>query len=144
MTSPLDEAVGRVSRFAHYLEEGWVATAGPRSEVLDPADLRTILNALSPDEPDPRASILAIIRANRQAGESEQVLTRDLTTLFRALQASRVSPDEERVARLFDALEPFANLADANMNDPLCKWLTVGQIKEAECVVQSIVGERDD
>jgi hypothetical protein len=32
------------------------------------------------------------------------------------------------------ALEPLANMADASMNDPLSKWLTVAQIKFAESV----------
>jgi hypothetical protein len=119
MTSPLDEAVERVKdAFERTDEEGF----SPEIEQVFVDYLPTILNALSPDEPDPRASILAIIRANRQAGESEQVLTRDLTTLFRALQASRVSPDEERCQQ--------------------CGKKGGGH--HPNCIIQSIVGERDD
>ena len=43
----LQDAIERVERFAGYLDEGWVANAGPRPDRLDPADLRTILSALS-------------------------------------------------------------------------------------------------
>lgn len=38
---------------------------------------------------------------------------------------------QERIAVLEEALEPFANMDDANMNDPLSKWIRVGHIKAA-------------
>jgi hypothetical protein len=44
---------------------------------------------------------------------------------------------QDRVARLEEALEPFANMADANMHDPLAKWLRVGHIKDAAAVLQT-------
>jgi hypothetical protein len=137
MTSPLDEAVERVKdAFERTDEEGF----SPEIEQVFMDYLPTILNALSPDEPDPRASILAIIRANRQAGESEQVLTRDLTTLFRALQASRVSPDEERVARAiayeFDVdADMFIGMHGREKWEK--QWHPI-----ARAAIQSIVGER--
>jgi hypothetical protein len=44
---------------------------------------------------------------------------------------------QDRVARLEDLLEPFANMADANMHDPLAKWLRVGHIQDAAAVLQT-------
>jgi chromosome segregation ATPase len=44
---------------------------------------------------------------------------------------------QDRVARLEDLLEPFANMADANMHDPLEKWLRVGHIQDAAAVLQT-------
>jgi hypothetical protein len=61
---------------------------------------------------DPRPSILAIIRATRQAGESEQVLARDLTTLFRALYAALSA----RNAVLEEALAEIADRPGAGMD----------------------------
>jgi hypothetical protein len=36
-----------------------------------------------------------------------------------------------KVAELTGLLEPFANMVDANMNDPLSKWLRVAHIQDA-------------
>jgi hypothetical protein len=54
-------------------------------------------------------------------------------TRKRAFDAAQAAATiyERRIAELEGALEPFANLDDANMNDPLSKWLTVGNIKNA-------------
>ena len=38
----------------------------------------------------------------------------------------------EQLERVTEALEPFANLEHANMNDPLHKWLTIAHIKNAD------------
>lgn len=47
-------------------------------------------------------------------------------------QAEECDEAASEIERLREVLEPLANLAGVNMNDPLRKWLTVGQIKDAE------------
>jgi hypothetical protein len=49
--------------------------------------------------------------------------------------ADLIQQQQATIERLSAALEPFANMADANMNDPLRKWLAVAHIKEAEAAL---------
>jgi hypothetical protein len=71
---------------------------------------------------DLRPSILAIIRANRHAGESQEVLARDLTTLFNAriLGLTREIEDANaEILRLVDALVYAHEMGVEWPSDPL-------------------------
>lgn len=67
---------------------------------------------------DVKASILTTIQANREAGESQEVLARDLTTLFHLLfdlsECDEVEYTEvttsERLSAALDLAETYARL----------------------------------
>jgi hypothetical protein len=109
--TPLEEAVERLRSRLNYPSDGRSQTVTAIETIVRKADLRTVLNALSIDEPMELGAFLG-----KTLGE-----------------AARVSIDEERVASMRNTI---ILILDANYHTAISKAQST-----ADQIVQSIVGE---